>query len=188
MPVSHFGLAEPPAQIHLAAVHQAGEIDEADEGVLQLDPELLELVDVLAEAFLIALEIGVDLLQFFGVDLVRGAGGHADAAEALLAFAKSAGQLGNVAQDRAEQRQHGVGFVDRVMLLGLGAFGSGHGAPLVTIGPPARGRGGVPVWEAGAGRAASSRRARRSASTPPPQSGSAMPAPTPFPAAAWRNR
>src|SRR5262249_9348203 len=84
----------------------------------------------------------VDLLQFFGVDLVRGAGGHADAAEALLAFAKSAGQLGNVAQDRAEQRQHGVGFVDRVMLLGLGAFGSGHGAPLVTIGPPAPAGGG----------------------------------------------
>ena len=58
------GFAQPPAQVDLAAVHPAGEIDQAGEVILQLDAELGQLALVLVHLFLAALELGLDLAQF----------------------------------------------------------------------------------------------------------------------------
>ena len=66
VPVGDLGLAEPPAEIDLAAVEQAGEVAEAVVA-LQLDPELRQLLDVVGEVRLLGLQLGLALGQLVGV-------------------------------------------------------------------------------------------------------------------------
>ena len=66
VPERHRGLAQPPAGIDLAPVHEAPEIAEADLVALELDPQALELVDVTLEAFPLDLELVLRLGQFLG--------------------------------------------------------------------------------------------------------------------------
>src|SRR5262249_5339208 len=71
--------------------------------------------------FAAVLELLLDLHQLLAVGLVED---HlllaAHAAEAFLAVLQVAGQFGHVTEDRAQQRQGGVGLLGRKKLLGTG--------------------------------------------------------------------
>ena len=67
MPVRHLGFTVAPAEIDLAAVHQAWEIDQAGEIVLQLHAEPLELLLISLQPLLVALELRLGLLQLLAV-------------------------------------------------------------------------------------------------------------------------
>src|SRR5262245_4310693 len=65
VPEGNPGLAELPAQVDLAAVHPAGEVDQPGEVVLQFDAQALQLLLVLLHPFAVALQLVLDLLELF---------------------------------------------------------------------------------------------------------------------------
>src|SRR5436305_3535310 len=71
VPVPYLGLALPPAQTHLAALHPAREVDQAHEEVLQLDAELTQLLNIAGHPLAAALEFLLGLMQLFAVNVVE---------------------------------------------------------------------------------------------------------------------
>ena len=71
VPVRDLGLAEPPAEVDLAAVHDAVEVAKAV-GALQLDAQAGQFVDVRRELRLLGLEFGLALREFLGVGSLDG--------------------------------------------------------------------------------------------------------------------
>src|SRR5262245_26299574 len=72
MPERNLGLAEPPAQEHLAAVPHAVEVAKAI-GALELDTQQFQFLDVGSQLRLFSVQLSLTLGQLFRVEVVRGA-------------------------------------------------------------------------------------------------------------------
>src|SRR5262245_23093506 len=116
VPVSHLRLALTPAQADLAAVHPAREIHQAHEEILQLDTELAQLLDELAHPFAAALELVFQTQLFLALEV----------SDPRLAFAQLVGQLGNILDNAAHERQHRVGLRRGEILLARNGLSGSH--------------------------------------------------------------
>ena len=68
VPVRYLGLAQPPAQKHLAAIHDAVKV--AKLRPLELDAQPLQLLDVRPQLLFLGVELGLALRQLFGVQVL----------------------------------------------------------------------------------------------------------------------
>src|SRR4051794_36147714 len=70
VPVQDLRLAEAPAKINFTALHDAIEVAESVRA-FQHDTELGQLIDISRELFLLGLELGLGLRQFFRIRIAR---------------------------------------------------------------------------------------------------------------------
>src|SRR5437764_272366 len=65
VPIGHFCLAQPPAQVDLAILYPGPEVDQADPVVFELNTQARQFLDELLHAFLPALELGLYRRKLF---------------------------------------------------------------------------------------------------------------------------
>ena len=112
VPVLDLGLAQSPAEEHLAAIHDAVEIAESVR-TLELDAQAPQLIDIGLELRFLGIELRLALRQFLRVEVVGGASAFLrDSREPLLQILHDAVLADDVAEDHADQRQRLVRLLD----------------------------------------------------------------------------
>ena len=108
----HLGLAESPAEVDLAAVHDAVEVAEAV-GALELDAELCQLVDKSFELRLLRLELGLRLGKLLGVRVARRAAVTASVSVLEQAVAHYSGSVADELRTALERQRDRLTRVNR---------------------------------------------------------------------------
>src|SRR5689334_14377747 len=111
VPPAKARFAELPAQVDLAAVLPAREVNQAGEGVLQLDAELAQLGEAIFQPRAVMLPGGLFLFELRVGDDALGDAAALEPLQPLVPVADAGSEVRNVLDDRAHQRQHRLGLL-----------------------------------------------------------------------------